>query len=128
MVARQLIDRVVLTYVKAGQDNGYFATVDDAEIFEHELTWMLLHQVFSFNSPVWFNVGTTCPAAGLARASSSPSTTRWTRSSNWYTEEGLIFKGGSGAGAQPLPHPLVARSCCRSGGTASGPVVVHARR
>ncbi|MDQ3664321.1 MAG: vitamin B12-dependent ribonucleotide reductase [Actinomycetota bacterium] len=58
---RQLIDRVVLTYVKGGRDNGYFATPDDAEVFEHELTWMLLHQVFSFNSPVWFNVGTSSP-------------------------------------------------------------------
>ncbi|MFZ5869905.1 MAG: LAGLIDADG family homing endonuclease, partial [Actinomycetota bacterium] len=58
---KQLIDRVVLTYVKAGKENGYFATDKDAEIFEHELTWMLLHQVFSFNSPVWFNVGTSSP-------------------------------------------------------------------
>jgi ribonucleoside-diphosphate reductase alpha chain len=58
---KQLIDRVVLTYVKAGQVNGYFATVDDATIFEHELTYALLHQIFSFNSPVWFNVGTSAP-------------------------------------------------------------------
>ncbi|MGW4060468.1 vitamin B12-dependent ribonucleotide reductase [Amycolatopsis sp. NPDC004747] len=55
---KQLIDRVVHTYVKAARDFGYFATPQDLEIFEHELTWMLLHQVFSFNSPVWFNVGT----------------------------------------------------------------------
>ena len=58
---RQLIDRVVLTYRKAGEENGYFATPEDAEVFEHELTHMLLHQVFSFNSPVWFNVGTNSP-------------------------------------------------------------------
>ena len=58
---KQLIDRVVLTYVKSGQVNGYFATVDDATIFEHELTYALLHQIFSFNSPVWFNVGTSAP-------------------------------------------------------------------
>ncbi len=56
---RQIIDRVVRTYRRAGEECGYFATAEDAEIFEHELTWMLLHQVFSFNSPVWFNVGTT---------------------------------------------------------------------
>ena len=71
---------MVLTYRAAGREHGYFATEDDAEIFEHELTWMLLHQVFSFNSPVWFNVGTTLAAAGQRPASSSPSTTRWTRS------------------------------------------------
>jgi ribonucleoside-diphosphate reductase alpha chain len=58
---RQLIDRVVLTYVKAGKQYGYFGTDADAEIFEHELTYALLHQVFSFNSPVWFNVGTPSP-------------------------------------------------------------------
>jgi ribonucleoside-diphosphate reductase alpha chain len=58
---KQLIDRVVKKYTAAGAEHGYFATDDDAEVFEHELTWMLLHQVFSFNSPVWFNVGTTAP-------------------------------------------------------------------
>src|SRR5712691_4566515 len=58
---RQLIDRVVHTYRSAGERYGYFASPEDAEIFDHELTWMLLHQVFSFNSPVWFNVGTVAP-------------------------------------------------------------------
>ncbi|MCL6551008.1 MAG: vitamin B12-dependent ribonucleotide reductase [Acidothermus cellulolyticus] len=55
---KQLVDRVVKTYAKAGLENGYFATPDDATIFEHELAHALVHQVFSFNSPVWFNVGT----------------------------------------------------------------------
>jgi ribonucleoside-diphosphate reductase alpha chain len=50
---KQLIDRVVKTYRKAGEEHGYFANPGDAEIFDHELTWMLLHQVFSFNSPVF---------------------------------------------------------------------------
>ncbi|WP_214406538.1 vitamin B12-dependent ribonucleotide reductase [Pseudonocardia lacus] len=58
---RQLIDRVVKVYRRSGTENGYFATEADAEVFEHELAWMLLHQVFSFNSPVWFNVGTSSP-------------------------------------------------------------------
>ncbi|MCW2633133.1 MAG: ribonucleoside-diphosphate reductase [Pseudonocardia sp.] len=58
---RQLIDRVVSAYVATGLDNAYFAGEADAEIFGEELTWMLLHQVFSFNSPVWFNVGTSSP-------------------------------------------------------------------
>jgi ribonucleoside-diphosphate reductase alpha chain len=58
---KQLVDRVVKTYRNAGEEYGYFATPADAEIFEHELTWMLVHQVFSFNSPVWFNVGTPSP-------------------------------------------------------------------
>jgi ribonucleoside-diphosphate reductase alpha chain len=58
---RQLVDRVVKTYRAAGDQHGYFATPQDAEVFEHELTHMLVHQVFSFNSPVWFNVGTKSP-------------------------------------------------------------------
>jgi ribonucleoside-diphosphate reductase alpha chain len=58
---RQLVDRVVRTYRQAGEEHGYFATPDDAEVFDHELTHMLIHQVFSFNSPVWFNVGTQSP-------------------------------------------------------------------
>ncbi len=41
--------------------HGYFATPKDAEIFEHELCHALIHQIFSFNSPVWFNVGTNSP-------------------------------------------------------------------
>ncbi len=58
---KQLVDRVVGTYVAAGREHGYFATEADAEIFGHELTYALVHQVFSFNSPVWFNVGTSSP-------------------------------------------------------------------
>jgi ribonucleotide reductase alpha subunit len=58
---KQLVDRVVRTYTAAGTENGYFATEADAEIFSHELTYALIHQIFSFNSPVWFNVGTSSP-------------------------------------------------------------------
>jgi ribonucleoside-diphosphate reductase alpha chain len=58
---KQLVDRVVGTYTAAGTEHGYFATDADAEIFSHELTHALIHQIFSFNSPVWFNVGTSSP-------------------------------------------------------------------
>jgi ribonucleoside-diphosphate reductase alpha chain len=58
---KQLVDRVVDTYAAAGREHGYFATEKDAEIFEHELKHALVHQIFSFNSPVWFNVGTASP-------------------------------------------------------------------
>ncbi len=58
---KQLVDRVVGTYGAAGREHGYFSTDQDAEIFEHELTYALIHQIFSFNSPVWFNVGTSSP-------------------------------------------------------------------
>ncbi len=58
---KQLIDRVVGTYEQAGKEHGYFASDEDAEIFGHELRYALVHQIFSFNSPVWFNVGTQSP-------------------------------------------------------------------
>ena len=118
---RQLIDRVVLTYGRSGREEGYFATEADAEVFEHELTHMLLHQVFSFNSPVWFNVGTSSPqqvsACFILAVDDSMDSIL-----NWYKEEGLIFKGGSGAGLN-LSRIRSSKELLRSsGGTASGPV------
>jgi ribonucleoside-diphosphate reductase alpha chain len=118
---RQLLDRVVLTYTKAGKENGYFATPKDAEIFEHELTWMLLHQVFSFNSPVWFNVGTASPQQVSACFILSVDDTM-DAILNWYKEEGMIFKGGSGAGLNLSRIRSSKEILKNSGGTASGPV------
>ena len=118
---RQLLDRVVLTYTKAGKENGYFATPKDAEIFEHELTWMLLHQVFSFNSPVWFNVGTASPQQVSACFILSVDDTM-DSILNWYKEEGMIFKGGSGAGLNLSRIRSSKEILKNSGGTASGPV------
>ena len=117
---RQLIDRVVGVYHRAGLEHGYFATENDAEIFAHELTWMLLHQVFSFNSPVWFNVGTTSPQQVSACFILSVDDTMESIL-NWYREEGLIFKGGSGAGLN-LSRIRSSKELLSSGGTASGPV------
>jgi ribonucleoside-diphosphate reductase alpha chain len=117
---RQLIDRVVKTYRKAGEDFGYFADAQSAEVFEHELTWMLLHQYFSFNSPVWFNVGTASPqqvsACFILSVDDSMDSIL-----NWYREEGFIFKGGSGAGLN-LSRIRSSKELLSSGGTASGPV------
>ncbi|MEU4469938.1 vitamin B12-dependent ribonucleotide reductase [Micromonospora sp. NPDC023888] len=117
---KQLIDRVVTTYRTAGEEYGYFASPADAEIFAHELTWMLLHQVFSFNSPVWFNVGTPSPqqvsACFILAVDDSMDSIL-----DWYKEEGLIFKGGSGSGVN-LSRIRSSRELLSSGGTASGPV------
>jgi len=117
---KQVIDRVVLTYTKAGKENGYFATPNDAEVFEHELTYMLLHQIFSFNSPVWFNVGTAAPQQVSACFILSVDDTMESIL-NWYREEGMIFKGGSGAGLN-LSRIRSSKELLKSGGTASGPV------
>ena len=117
---RQLIDRVVHKYRQAGEEHGYFATEADAEIFEHEITWMLLNQYFSFNSPVWFNVGTASPqqvsACFILSVDDSMDSIL-----NWYKEEGFIFKGGSGAGLN-LSRIRSSKELLSSGGTASGPV------
>ncbi|MER5866986.1 vitamin B12-dependent ribonucleotide reductase [Kitasatospora sp. NPDC002040] len=117
---KQIIDRVVLTYRAAGEKNGYFARPDDAEIFEHELTYALLHQVFSFNSPVWFNVGTKQPqqvsACFILAVDDSMESIL-----DWYKEEGMIFKGGSGAGLN-LSRIRSSKELLSSGGNASGPV------
>ncbi len=117
---RQLIDRVVHKYREGGEVYGYFRSVQDAEVFEHELTWMLLHQVFSFNSPVWFNVGTNAPQQVSACFILSVDDTM-DAILNWYREEGLIFKGGSGAGLN-LSRIRSSKELLSSGGTASGPV------
>ncbi len=118
---KQLIDRVVLTYTRSGKENGYFKTDADAEIFEHELTWMLLNQVFAFNSPVWFNVGTNSPQQVSACFILAVDDTM-DSILNWYREEGLIFKGGSGAGLN-ISRIRSSKELLRSsGGTASGPV------
>ncbi|MEV6107204.1 vitamin B12-dependent ribonucleotide reductase [Streptomyces sp. NPDC051940] len=117
---RQLIDRIVKTYRKAGEDYKYFASPADAEIFEHELAYALLHQIFSFNSPVWFNVGTPQPqqvsACFILSVDDSMESIL-----DWYKEEGMIFKGGSGAGLN-LSRIRSSKELLSSGGNASGPV------
>src|SRR6185312_3490693 len=117
---KQLIDRVVGTYEKAGQEHGYFATAEDAEIFGHELRHMLVHQIFSFNSPVWFNVGTASPQQVSACFILAVDDTM-DSILNWYREEGMIFKGGSGAGLN-LSRIRSSKELLSSGGNASGPV------
>ncbi|HEX5189154.1 MAG TPA: vitamin B12-dependent ribonucleotide reductase [Streptosporangiaceae bacterium] len=117
---KQLIDRVVGTYGDAGRKHGYFATEDDAVIFEHELTYALVHQIFAFNSPVWFNVGTSSPWQVSACFILAVDDTMESIL-DWYREEGLIFKGGSGAGVN-LSRIRSSQELLASGGTASGPV------
>ena len=117
---KQLVDRVVGVYTETGRKHGYFATEEDAQIFDHELKYALVHQVFSFNSPVWFNVGTSSKAQVSACFILSVDDTM-DAILDWYREEGLIFKGGSGAGVN-LSKIRSSKELLSSGGTASGPV------
>ncbi len=116
---KSMINRVVQAITGCGFEDGYF-DYDTATPFYDELTHILLHQYASFNSPVWFNVGIedvpqTSACFLLAVEDSMEGIL------DWYKEEGLIFKDGSGAGINLSPlrgngAPL------SSGGKASGPM------
>ena len=65
---KQMVGRVAGTIADWGRQRGYFASVEDGDAFEAELTYVLLHQLAAFNSPVWFNVGFEERLAGAHRA------------------------------------------------------------
>jgi ribonucleoside-diphosphate reductase alpha chain len=118
---RQLVSRVVDTIRGWGEKNHYFATEQDAEVFAHELTHLLVNQKAAFNSPVWFNVGVPdtpqqCSACFILAVEDHMSSIL-----NWYVEEGTIFKGGSGSGIN-LSRIRSSKEGLAGGGTASGPV------
>ena len=54
---KQVADRIVDTITAWGLKDGYFADNDEAEVFNHELKWLMINQRVAFNSPVWFNIG-----------------------------------------------------------------------
>ncbi|MDA8343098.1 MAG: vitamin B12-dependent ribonucleotide reductase, partial [Actinomycetota bacterium] len=118
---KQVADRVVDTITAWGAKDGYFVDDEEAEAFRAELKYLIVHQKAAFNSPVWFNIGVAgVPQQGsacfiLAVEDSMDSIL------NWYTEEGVIFKGGSGAGVN-LSRIRSSRELLKGGGTASGPV------
>ena len=55
--AKQVVHRVANTIRWYGEQQNYFASKEDADIFESELSYILINQHGAFNSPVWFNVG-----------------------------------------------------------------------
>ena len=118
---KQVVDRIVDTVAAWGQDSGYFVDDEEFEAFSAELKHLLITQKAAFNSPVWFNIGVEgVPQQGsacfiLAVEDSMRSIL------NWYTEEGIIFKGGSGAGVN-LSKIRSSAELLEGGGTASGPV------
>ncbi|MGH2729956.1 MAG: vitamin B12-dependent ribonucleotide reductase, partial [Actinomycetota bacterium] len=119
---KQMIDRVVGRYHEEGLARGYFADEAEAQIFKDELTHLLVNQKAAFNSPVWFNVGWRPKGEEQVAACFILSVEDEMRSIlNWYVEEGLIFKHGSGSGIN-LSNLRSSKEHLRSGGTASGPV------
>ncbi len=117
---RQLITRVVHTIAGWGQRQGYFASGADAQAFEDELTHLMLHQMASFNSPVWFNCGVEAKPQCSACFINSVSDTM-EGILNLAKTEGLLFKYGSGTGTN-FSSLRSSRESIQGGGTASGPV------
>jgi len=117
---REMIRRVAGTIADWGRQRGYFASVEDGDTFEAELTYVLLHQMAAFNSPVWFNVGfeeqPQCSACFILSVEDTMESIL-----EWNTKEGKIFRGGSGSGIN-LSKIRGSMEPLQKGGTASGPV------
>jgi ribonucleoside-diphosphate reductase alpha chain len=119
---RHLIDRVVDTVTRQGLQEGYFTSDNEAEDFREELKYVLATQRAAFNSPVWFNIG--APERSQQASACFILKVEDTMSSilNWYTEEGMIFKGGSGSGLNVSAIRSSKEPLGESAGTASGPL------
>src|SRR5947207_7144142 len=117
---RQMIGRVVDTIGAWGREGGYFAAEEEAETFEAELKAILVNQYAAFNSPVWFNVGfeerPQCSACFILSIEDSMDSIL-----DWIRREGVIFRGGSGSGAN-LSKLRSSKEQLSKGGYASGPV------
>jgi ribonucleoside-diphosphate reductase alpha chain len=117
---RQMIDRVAKAIGFWGMKGGYFASVDDGERYTEDLTWLLVNQYASFNSPVWFNVGVydrpQCSACFILSVEDEMKSIL-----DWYRDEGIIFKGGSGSGLN-VSKLRSSREPLSKGGFSSGPV------
>ena len=118
---RQVIDRVADTIAGWGVKDGYFVDAAEADAFGDELKHLLVTQRAAFNSPVWFNIGVHgVPQQASACFILSVDDTM-DSILNWYREEGVIFKGGSGSGVN-LSRIRSSVELLNGGGTASGPV------
>ncbi len=117
---KQVVDRIVDTIADWGVADGYFEGAE-ADAFRAELKYVLVTQRAAFNSPVWFNIG----VAGVPQQASAcfilAVEDEMSSILNWYREEGIIFKGGSGAGVN-LSRIRSSFEPLEGGGTASGPV------
>ena len=118
---RQVVQRVTSTIRQWGESDGYFDDADEAQTFESELAWLLLHQRCAFNSPVWFNIGVEGVPQQASACFILSVDDDMDSILNWYAEEGRIFKGGSGAGVN-LSRIRGSAETLRGGGEASGPV------
>ena len=118
---KQVIDRVADTIANWGIEGGYFADATEADAFRDELKYILVTQRAAFNSPVWFNIGVKGVPQQASACFILAVDDTMDGILNWYREEGIIFKGGSGAGIN-LSNIRSSAEHLKGGGTASGPV------
>src|SRR5918994_853484 len=118
---KQVIDRVADTITQWGIEGGYFVDDNEAETHRAELKHLLVNQKAAFNSPVWFNIGVKGVPQQASACFILSVDDEMDSILNWYREEGVIFKGGSGAGVN-LSRIRSSAELLRGGGTASGPV------
>lgn len=119
---RHLIDRVVDTITRQGLQEGYFENDTEADTFREELKYVLASQRAAFNSPVWFNIGAADRAQQASACFILGIEDTMPAILNWYVEEGMIFKGGSGSGINISPIRSSVETLGKSAGTASGPL------
>jgi ribonucleoside-diphosphate reductase alpha chain len=119
---KTLIDRIADTITREGFQEGYFQTEDEAQDFCEELKYILATQRAAFNSPVWFNIGVQERAQQASACFILSVEDTMPSILNWYTEEGMIFKGGSGSGLNISKIRSSQETLGQSAGFASGPL------
>lgn len=119
---RDLVNRVADTIVRQGLQEDYFETKEEAEDFKQELKYILATQRAAFNSPVWFNIGAPSRSQQASACFILGIEDTMPAILNWYKEEGMIFKGGSGSGINMSPIRSSVEKLGKSAGTASGPL------
>ncbi|MCA9351053.1 vitamin B12-dependent ribonucleotide reductase, partial [Candidatus Saccharibacteria bacterium] len=116
------INRIVDTITREGLQEGYFSSEKEAANFKEELKYVLATQRAAFNSPVWFNIGVPSRAQQASACFILGVEDTMPSILNWYVEEGMVFKGGSGAGVNLSNIRSSQERLSASGGKASGPV------
>lgn len=117
---RAMINRVVGSIAKSGFDQGYFIDKESVESFAEDIKYLVVNQMYSPNSPAWFNVGiqkkpqvTACFINSIEDNMESIL--------EFSTTEGKIFRHGSGSGSN-MSNLRGSMELLSGGGTASGPV------
>jgi ribonucleoside-diphosphate reductase alpha chain len=118
---KQMVDRVVDTIARAGFEGGYFASEADRDAFADELKFLMVYQHASFNSPVWFNIGVEGVPQQASACFILSVEDDMHSILDWFRDEGVIFKGGSGSGVN-VSRIRSQKENLSGGGYASGPV------